>query len=86
MSIKLSPDKKLAWRIIEGKAYILNPEKSELHCLNGVATSAWEYISKGLEFEELCEKIYQEYDVKREVLVRDLTELLQELRKKSLIK
>ena len=83
--MRLSPNKNLAWRIIEKKAYILNPEKSELHCLDEVATSAWELISKKIEFDGLCDKMCEDYGAAREVIEKDMSEFVQQLREQSLL-
>lgn len=83
MLIKQS--KNLAWRIIDGKTYIVNAKTSYLHSLDEVGTVIWRLIFKKAEFEELLNKLLAEYDADKNILRSDLIEFIEELRIKGLI-
>ncbi|MFN3966405.1 MAG: PqqD family protein [Endomicrobiia bacterium] len=79
-------EKNIAWRIIDGTACIVTVKDSRLHILNEIGTRIWQVIEKGIEFEDLIEKILQEYEVGPEKLKQDIKEFLDELNSKGLIK
>ncbi|OGS19415.1 MAG: hypothetical protein A3J83_03205 [Elusimicrobia bacterium RIFOXYA2_FULL_40_6] len=81
----IKQEKNIAWRVIEGKAYLVNTKTSYLHSLDEVGTSAWRHISGGTEFEKLLDKLAGEFEVKRTILHKDITEFIEELETKGLI-
>ncbi len=84
--MKISHNENLAWRIIDGSAYIVTVKDSHLHILNEVGTKIWQITEKGIEFDKLLEKLVSEYDIELEKLKKDLEVFLEKLKTKGLIK
>lgn len=82
-----TPDKTphLAWRIIEGQAFIVNTETSHLHELNVTATFIWQHIDGKNGIAELASLLSKEYDITPADAANDLSELLVTFRKDGLI-
>jgi len=76
----------IAWRIIDGQAYIVTVNDSKLHLLNEIGTRIWQLIERKIDFENLVKKLLSEYDVESEKLRADLKEFIEELKTKGLIK
>ncbi len=54
--------------------------------LDPVGARIWQLVSEGRALMEVCEVMLAEYDVSRDEIERDLTELLDALGEKGLIK
>lgn len=75
----------LAWRIIEGQAFIVNTKTSHLHELNMTATFVWEHIDGKNGIDELAKLLSGEYDIDPSAAAKDVSELLGTLRKDGLV-
>lgn len=73
----------LAWRTIEGKAYIVNTRTSTLHELDEVGSFIWVRIDSSPE--RIVDELLGEYDVTRAEAQKDLDEFLDALAEKGLI-
>ncbi len=49
--------------------------------LNETATYIFQSISNGMTLEQIADEMLQEYEVEREVLIDDILEIVEELRK-----
>jgi hypothetical protein len=74
-------------RVLEGEAVLLDTEGGAYFGLNAVGTRVWELIGPaGTTRGALMEALLAEFDVARDVLDRDLSELLAGLEKRKLIR
>jgi len=76
---RVKPVKKVAVRVVDGKAVMLTVADSKLHRLNKTATRVWEGIMDGMSSTELVDALCAAYDVPRETARADVEELLREL-------
>jgi hypothetical protein len=87
--MKIKRNKKIAFRKIDGKFYLVNPETSCLHCLDEVGSDVWNVISRTgcneTDFDTLVDKIFDIYNVDRATLKSDLAGYVQKLIQKGLI-
>jgi len=84
--VHIKQAKNIAWRIIEGNAYIVNTQASCLHSLDETGTAVWRGIAgRNIEFEKLLDKIHGEFEVDKETLRADLVEFVGELKDKGLV-
>ncbi|MDI6642251.1 MAG: PqqD family protein [Elusimicrobiota bacterium] len=83
--MRIAHSKNIAYRVIGGKAFIVDTKNSYLHSLNELGTEIWKLLSKPIEFEDLINNLLNEYDVDRNTLQADLTEFIEELKKKNLL-
>ena len=75
-----------AWRIIEGRAFVINTKDSTLHELDGTGTFIWKTLEKGAGIPSIVNKLCVEYDVTREAAQKDVSEFVAALIKKGLIR
>ena len=74
-------------RVLDGEAVLLDTEGGAYFGLNAVGTRVWELIGKaGTTEGALRTALLAEFEVGRDVLERDLDELLRGLEKRQLIK
>ena len=81
----MKPHSKLAHRVIEGQAFIMDPRDSMLHALNGTATVVWREAAKGAAPEAIARAVAEEFEVGPEEARRDVEAFLAGLRKKGLL-
>lgn len=53
--------------------------------LNATAADIWQYIEKGLSESEICDALYEKYDVDRERVTADVKRTLELLQSQGLI-
>ena len=53
--------------------------------LNATAADIWQYIEKGLSESEICDALYEKYDVDREKLTEDVKRTIKLLESRGLI-
>jgi hypothetical protein len=78
-SERYRPVKKVAVRVIDGKAVMLTIADSKLHRLNASATRVWQGIESGRTVSEIADALCAEFAVSRERALADVTALLAEL-------
>lgn len=72
-------------RRIEDLFVILQPDMSELHSLNAVATHIWSLIEGERTVADVVASVVEEYEVDEDTARRDVLELLTTLRDKQLV-
>lgn len=74
-------------RVLDGEAVLLDTEGGAYFGLNAVGTRVWELIgATGTTEDALLTALLTEFDVSRDVLARDLRDLLSGLEQRRLIK
>ncbi len=71
--------KRLAHRVIEGKAFVLEPRAKMMHSLNPAATRIWELAGKGSSEEQTAAALMAEFDVSAEKAKADTSLFLRRL-------
>ena len=77
--------KGVIWRKIEGKIFIIDPEREKLHSLNETASFFWELLADKKTAEEMTEKAASRYEAAPEEIRKDLSALLELLKKEKLL-
>lgn len=75
----------IVFKRVGDEIVLLNFELGVYYGLDGVGTRIWELLSEGKSVEEVADAIAGEYEVERDVIVRDLRALLDELAAKGLV-
>ncbi|MFH1369180.1 MAG: PqqD family protein [Elusimicrobiota bacterium] len=75
----------LAYRTINGKAYIVNPKDSTLHELNETGTFIWELLESPAGEKEISAKLAAEYRIPRSKAREDAVKFLSSLKRKKLL-
>jgi len=74
-----------AWRRIDDEAVVLDLRTSVYYSLNDTAAFVWERVGEGLNAEQIAQRLVEEFDPSPESALRDVEELLRDLRKNELI-
>lgn len=74
-----------AVRTIEGEAFIVNAETSELHNLNPVGTRVFELVDGAHTVEDIVAVIVDEYEVDGETAKADVIDFLAVLSDKGVV-
>ena len=78
------PDHVLSRRVGD-ETVLLSLADEHYYGLDGVGTRFWEIVAEGTTFEKAVDMLLVEYEVERDVLVRDLTAVVQDLRTNGLL-
>lgn len=85
--MKIARSEGVLSRVLDGEAVLLDTDGGAYFGLNAVGTRVWELIgAAGTTEADLLTTLLAEFDVSREVLAKDLTDLLAGLQKRGLIK
>lgn len=76
---------KVAFRIIDGTAVLINPEDSTFYTLNSVATRIWELADGQTPITNIVNRICEEFEVSQEVALQNTEAFLQAFNQKGLI-
>ncbi|MEW5807149.1 MAG: PqqD family protein [Acidobacteriota bacterium] len=78
---KLIPkrSKDAAFRVIDGQAIVVLPEKSEVKILNEVGSRIWQLMDGNVSVDDICTKICTEYEVSREAALSDVMNFIKQL-------
>lgn len=80
----IDPDK-IAWRIVDEEAIILNLDSGLYYSLDKIGTCVWQLLSKGKTIEDTTTVIAGEYEEKEQTIKDDLLDLISKLKKEGLI-
>lgn len=75
----------LPFQTIDEVTLVVNPARREVHLLNETASRVWELCAAPRTMDELLDTLGDEYDAPRDELLREVTELVDGLRDKSLL-
>jgi hypothetical protein len=66
----------VVWQNIQGEAVLLNPAEGKYFGLNAVGLSFWEKVDGIRTVEVIVDLLLHEYETERDVLIKDLMELV----------
>ena len=76
---------KVAWRIIDGEAVIMNLNKGNYYSLNNSGAMIWNMLSENKDRSNIVEEILKEFKVSKSRAEKDLDTLLKDLLKEDLV-
>jgi hypothetical protein len=80
------PGKRIAARLIEEQAYLLDPRKEELQCLNEVGSFLWARIGeRRFSVSDLGLAVVEHFEVSAEEAAKDIRDFLAELESRGFI-
>jgi len=74
-----------AFRIYEGQALIVLPERGENHLLNPIGSHIWDRLDGRRSLQEILDSIVAEFDVPADQARADLLEFVANLRLKGMV-
>ncbi len=82
---KFKHTRNVAWRIIEGEAFLINLNDSMCHQINNVGSLIWQSIDGKRKLKEIVSIIVSEFEVDEEKAKADLIDFIKILQQKNLI-
>ena len=73
------------WKIVDGEAVMVDPDKDEYCYLNRVGTRIWELIAENKSVADIERRLIREYDAPEADIRSGLKKLIDNLREKDLI-
>jgi hypothetical protein len=74
---KRNPD--AAFRVIDGEAIVVLPDRGEVKVLNDVGSRIWELMDGESSVDQISQKICKEYEVKEKDALNDISDFLAQL-------
>jgi hypothetical protein len=71
---------------LAGEEIILDLAEGTYYGLNEVGADIWALLSSPRRVSDICAKLEEEYDVERDVLERDVVDLLSEMHERGLVR
>ncbi|MEZ4296436.1 MAG: PqqD family protein [Polyangiaceae bacterium] len=84
-STKISRSEGVLSRVLDGEAVLLDTQGGAYFGLNAVGTRAWELIGAGTTRAALIDALLAEHEVTRDILERDVDDLLRGLADRKLV-
>jgi hypothetical protein len=78
-------DAELLTTVVDGELIGMSIEQGACYGLNGVGTRIWELLAKPRSIDSLCQQLAGEYDVGPDQCLREVLELVEELRAEGLV-
>lgn len=78
-------EKDCIYRVIDNEAVVFSEEGQWIHELNSIGVDIWKMCDGTLNFQEIVDKICNEYEIEREVAEADIQSFIEGLSKKNLI-
>lgn len=81
----MKPSKRLAHRVIEGQAFILETQEKRLHSLNPAASRIWKLMGQGLPEADIVAALCSEFEVDEAMARRDTRAFFSRLEEMRLV-
>ena len=75
----------VVFQVLDGQAVVLNLDSGRYFGLNEVGTVFWQGLEQGRSLKQITESLLERYEVDRDVLERDLAELMTDLKQRNLL-
>lgn len=85
LETRLSRNARIAWRLIEGEAVLLDEVEGELIRLNPVGAEIWNAIDGMRTVREIVDRISGTFDVSERTAMRDVHRFLKHLLRHELV-
>jgi hypothetical protein len=80
---KKNPD--IIWKNVRGETVLLNPESGKYYGLNKVGCAFWEKADGKKTVSEIATLLLDEFSVEKEILLKDLEDLIKSLTENKLL-
>ena len=74
-----------AYRIYDGQATVVLPERAEVKVLNEIGSLVWDRIDGKSTLAEILDAVVQEYDISREQAESDLRQFIAALNEHGMV-
>lgn len=77
--------KRIAQRVIEGEAFVVDPKDKAMHSLNSVGSLIWQLVGKGSDRKMIARAVAEQFEVSEAQALVDVDEFLAKLRSMDLL-
>ena len=84
-AILIRNDDELLTTVVDGELIGMSVEQGACYGLNDVATRIWELLAEPRSIDSLCQQLTSEYDVEAGQCLREVLDLVEELRAEGLV-
>ncbi len=74
-----------AYRVYDGQATIVLPDRAEVNVLNEIGSLVWERMDGARTVAQLIEAVVAEYDIPPESARQDVLEFIEDLRQHGMV-
>ncbi len=85
LSQRFARDQRIAWRLIENEAVLIDRGEKEVLRLNPIATGIWNAIDGQRALSEVIDHLHGQFDVDRRRLERDVLKFMKKLVRRELV-
>ena len=85
LAVVLTKNPNAAYRVYDGQATVVLPERSEVHVLNPIGTAVWDRIDGRRTLAQILDAVIQEHEVAPDEARRDVLEFITELRRHGMV-
>jgi hypothetical protein len=78
-------DAELLTTLVDGELIGMSVERGACYGLNGVGTRVWELLAEPRSIADLCDQLTSEYEVDADQCLREVLDLVEELRSEGLV-
>ena len=84
-AILIRNDDELLTTVVDGELIGMSVEQGACYGLNEVATRIWELLAEPRSVDSLCQQLTSEYDVDASQCLREVLDLVEDLRAEGLV-
>jgi len=84
-AILIRNDDELLTTVVDGELIGMSVEQGACYGLNEVATRIWELLAEPRSVDSLCQQLTSEYDVEAGQCLREVLDLVEDLRAEGLV-
>jgi Coenzyme PQQ synthesis protein D (PqqD) len=81
----LAKNPNAAYRIYDGKATVVLPDRAEVDVLNEVGSAVWDRIDGARTLAQILESVLEDFEVERERALSDMLEFVAVLRAHQMV-
>jgi len=85
LGVVLTKNPNAAYRVYDGQATVVLPERSEVHVLNPIGTTVWDRIDGRRTLAQILDAVVEEYEVAPDEARRDVLAFVAELREHGMV-
>ena len=70
---------RLPWREVDGRMVVIQPQKGEVHELNGVGAFLWTQLDGSFSILQIAENVSNQFEVSSEIASLDVSAFVEQL-------